>query len=247
MVARSALVLVGGTVSELPAGDTLAGMVTAHSALTGLNNDDHPQYHNDARGDVRYAKLAHTHPLTDLQQSGAAAGQILSWNGTAWAPANAAAATPVTFQSAVMTATQASSATALANVTQLALAMVANGVYRIDCFVTFQSAATTTGLNLGLSTPAGARNMVEIVVPITSAASATQLRTIFPNAMVASNAGNIIGTGVSVSSSNHTARISGIIRNGATDGNCQVQFSSEVSGSVVTLQVGSELQLIRIA
>lgn len=26
--------------------------------LTGLADDDHPQYHNDARGDVRYAKLA---------------------------------------------------------------------------------------------------------------------------------------------------------------------------------------------
>lgn len=30
------------------------GGVTAHSALTGLGNDDHTQYHNDARGDIRY-------------------------------------------------------------------------------------------------------------------------------------------------------------------------------------------------
>ena len=28
--------------------------VTNHGALTGLADDDHPQYHNDARGDVRY-------------------------------------------------------------------------------------------------------------------------------------------------------------------------------------------------
>lgn len=30
------------------------GGVTAHGALTGLGNDDHPQYHTDARGDARY-------------------------------------------------------------------------------------------------------------------------------------------------------------------------------------------------
>ena len=30
------------------------GGVTDHGALTGLSDDDHPQYHNDARGDARY-------------------------------------------------------------------------------------------------------------------------------------------------------------------------------------------------
>lgn len=35
---------------------------TAHSSLTGLpSGDDHPQYHNDARGDARYSPLGHTH------------------------------------------------------------------------------------------------------------------------------------------------------------------------------------------
>lgn len=29
----------------------------AHGSLTGLSNDDHPQYHTDARGDSRYMKL----------------------------------------------------------------------------------------------------------------------------------------------------------------------------------------------
>jgi hypothetical protein len=31
--------------------------VTDHGALTGLADDDHPQYHNDARGDARYDSL----------------------------------------------------------------------------------------------------------------------------------------------------------------------------------------------
>lgn len=33
------------------------GGVTDHGALTGLSDDDHPQYHNNARGDARYAPI----------------------------------------------------------------------------------------------------------------------------------------------------------------------------------------------
>jgi len=36
--------------------------VTEHGELTGLADDDHLQYHNDARGDARYSLLVHTHP-----------------------------------------------------------------------------------------------------------------------------------------------------------------------------------------
>jgi len=48
----------GGTANYLRADGTWAsppGTTTGnHSALTGLANDDHTQYHNDARGDARY-------------------------------------------------------------------------------------------------------------------------------------------------------------------------------------------------
>jgi hypothetical protein len=39
-----------------------AGSATSHSLLSNLSNDDHLQYHNDARGDARY----YTKPQTDL-------------------------------------------------------------------------------------------------------------------------------------------------------------------------------------
>lgn len=45
---------IGGYV-EPPSG------VSDHGALTGLGDDDHTQYHNDARGDVRYSPLSHLH------------------------------------------------------------------------------------------------------------------------------------------------------------------------------------------
>lgn len=49
--------------ARLPAVDgsqltNLPAVVTDHGALTGLADDDHTQYHTDARGDARYAPLA---------------------------------------------------------------------------------------------------------------------------------------------------------------------------------------------
>lgn len=42
------------------------GGATDHGALTGLADDDHTQYHNDARGDARYSPLGHTHSTGDI-------------------------------------------------------------------------------------------------------------------------------------------------------------------------------------
>ena len=144
-----------------------------------------------------------------------------------------------------LTTTQQSTTTTLADVTQLVEALVANATYRIDCFVTFQSAATTTGLNLGFTSPTGCVCSVEVVVPITSTAAASQLRTIFPSA-AATNTGNVLGTGVTAINSNHTARISGIITNGANAGNFQVRFATEVNASAITLQTSSVMVLERL-
>lgn len=44
----------------------LGGGVTDHGALDGLADDDHPQYHTDARGDARYSPLGHAHTLADV-------------------------------------------------------------------------------------------------------------------------------------------------------------------------------------
>jgi hypothetical protein len=125
--------------------------------------------------------------------------------------------------------------------------MVQNGVYQVDCFVTFRGAATTAGLNLGFTSPTGAICTLEVVVPITSTAAASQLRTTFPNAATATNVGNVLGTGVTAINSNHTARISGVVHNGATAGNFQIQFASETNGTAVTLQIGSAMVMQRIA
>lgn len=56
------------------------GGVTDHGALTGLGDDDHTQYHNDARGDARYSLLGHTHSIYQLTL--VSGTNIKSINGT---------------------------------------------------------------------------------------------------------------------------------------------------------------------
>ena len=55
----------GAQVTFSTSGGTGGGGVTDHGALTGLDDDDHTQYHTDARGDARY----YTQAQIDTQQS----------------------------------------------------------------------------------------------------------------------------------------------------------------------------------
>lgn len=52
-----------------PGSGTGGGGVTDHGALTGLGDDDHAQYHNDARADARY----YTKTQSDVALAGKAA------------------------------------------------------------------------------------------------------------------------------------------------------------------------------
>jgi hypothetical protein len=40
--------------------------ITDHGELNGLLDDDHTQYHTDARGDARYSQLGHTHTISNI-------------------------------------------------------------------------------------------------------------------------------------------------------------------------------------
>ena len=53
-------------VASILTGGGGGGGVTDHGDLTGLADDDHPQYLNNARGDARYSQLAHNHDHGNL-------------------------------------------------------------------------------------------------------------------------------------------------------------------------------------
>lgn len=68
LVSGTNIKTVNGT-SLLGSGDLVVsggGGVTDHGALTGLADDDHTQYHTDARGDARYSQLGHSHAIADV-------------------------------------------------------------------------------------------------------------------------------------------------------------------------------------
>jgi hypothetical protein len=227
----SSLNLPSATYLSATTGDLVIGTTTSNPIRFVINNGATDAFGINTSGAWLIAGSAGT------------AGQTFRSGGSAAAPTWSNIGT---VEINTMTATQQSTSTALANVTQLVSALAANATYLVDCFVTFQSAATTTGLNLGFTSPTGCRPMVEIVVPIVSTAAASALRTTFPNA-ASTTSGSVLGTGVTAVNSNHTARISGIIVNGGTAGNFQIQFATEVNASAVTLQIGSAMQLTRIA
>ena len=237
-----------GETTRQAAMDALAGATTSGSYLRGNGTDvvmstiqvaDVPTLNQNTTGSAGSVANALTAGTGITFSSGT------TYNGSAAITINSTGGSGFTPTIDRLTSTQQSTVTALANVTQLVRALVANATYSIDCFVTFQSVATTTGLNLGFTSPTGCVCSVEVVVPITSTAAASQLRTTFPNA-AATNTGNVLGTGVTAINSNHTARISGIITNGANAGNFQVQFASEVAASAITLQTSSVMILERL-
>lgn len=242
---RRPLVLSEAGISELGDSDTLKDVVTAHTGMSGLNLDQHLQYHTQERADLLYKPISHAHAVPDMQQSGALGCQGLRWSGTAWAPeflpsiGVALVAEQVAAQSGDMTQR---------NADNLVIGVEPNGVYAIDAFVTFQFSASNVGALVSLITPPGARNMVEIVVSLsTGSASVVRIRTTFPNASSDLNVSTVTGTTSSGTGVNHTARISGIIRNGAQAGDCQIRFASASGAAQAILQPGSAISLWRLA
>lgn len=146
---------------------------------------------------------------------------------------------------AKMTGTQASTSTSLTNITQLLAALEANATYEVTAYIKFQSAATTTGLNLGFTVPTGATPFLEVEVPIVSTAAASALKLNHP-AAGSTTAGNVVGTGVTATGSDHTATIKGVVSMGGTAGDLQLRFATEVGSSAVTLQAGSILVVKRV-
>ena len=77
-----------GSTANLPLITTTSGVITVGAFGSTANTFCQG---NDTRLSDSRTPTAHTHALSDLTQSGATTGQVPSWNGTAWAPANVAA------------------------------------------------------------------------------------------------------------------------------------------------------------
>ena len=131
------------------------------------------------------------------------------------------------------------STTTLANATGLAIALVANSTYAIDARVMFQTAAANTGLRLTQTVPSGATHVAQWNTPTSLTA-----RTLANQRAADTGAAS---TGVDAANANSLATGSFLVITGATAGNLQIRFASEVGGSNAVVKAGSNLVAIKVA
>jgi hypothetical protein len=129
--------------------------------------------------------------------------------------------------------------TTLANVTGLAIALAANSTYAIDARVMFQTAATNTGLRLTQTVPGGATHVAQWNTPTSLTA-----RTLANQRAADTGAAT---TGVDAANASMLATASFLVITGATAGNLQIRFASEVGGSTAVIKAGSNLVAIKVA
>lgn len=122
----------------------------------------------------------------------------------------------------------ANSTTTLAAVTGLSFTAVANTTYLVEVIGAFQSAATTTGIAVALDIPSG--SVIGQVLPNISATTVGAIEQIADNATTGAT------TGVRAANTNIPITARFVVAVGATGGNVQLQFRSEVSASAVTMK-----------
>jgi hypothetical protein len=124
----------------------------------------------------------------------------------------------------------ANNTTTLAAATGLSCAASANTSYLIEVYGALQSAATTTGAAFAVDIPSGSVVGHALINSSSSAVQATE--------QIADNATTSVTTGVRAAATNIPVYAWFRVDIGATGGTVQLQFRSEVAGSVVTLKAG---------
>lgn len=120
----------------------------------------------------------------------------------------------------------------LANVTGLGFAVTAGNYYSFEFVVLFQSAATTTGLRLGLTLPAATVYSASVDIPIAADGAGGSMQ-----GWLTTSGDSVLGTGVQAATTTYAATIRGMILPSAS-GTLQVQAATEVAASAITIKQG---------
>jgi hypothetical protein len=114
--------------------------------------------------------------------------------------------------------------------TGLSFAAAANTMYLVEIIGTFQSAAATTGIALALDIPSG--SVAGMTVHQSNATALTGAEQIADGTPTGAT------TGVRAAATNIPIRANFVVSVGATAGQVQLLFRSEIAGSAVTLKAG---------
>lgn len=160
------------------------------------------------------------------------AGQALVFNGTEWV---ATTGFPSFGKS---TANQTFSAVALANVTNLSFNVNSGATYKYKFHILYTSAATTTGLRLGLTYPAS--TVATALANISSGADGTGA---YFQGTINTSGDSVMATATSSTSANgHIAFVEGIIAP-TVNGTVQLQAATEIAASNIVIRSGSFVEI----
>jgi hypothetical protein len=160
-------------------------------------------------------------------------------DGTAWFDLTQPGGNDSRLSTVRLAADLTNSTVTLADVTGLLVALAANSTYAVEAKVMFQTAATTTGIRLTQTVPTGATVVAQWNTP-TSLTASTLANQRAADAGAAS-------TAIDVANANTLASGSLLVITGATAGNLQIRFASEVAASNAVVKAGSNLVATKVA
>lgn len=160
-------------------------------------------------------------------------------DGTAWFDLTQPGGNDSRLSTVRLAADVTNSTVTLADVTGLLVALAANSTYAVEAKVMFQTAATTTGIRLTQTVPTGATVVAQWNTP-TSLTASTLANQRAADAGAAS-------TAIDAANANTLASGSLLVITGATAGNLQIRFASEVAASNAVVKAGSNLFATKVA
>jgi hypothetical protein len=174
--------------------------------------------------------------ITDVTIITPANAQQLTYNSTTseWENKNPTTGSDWTY--VVLGANYTNSTTTYSDITGLSFSEISGEVYAVEANLVFATAATTTGIGLSSSFPAG-EHVNKSIVSLT----ATTKTVMYWNTSSATNASS---TGIM--SGDNIGEIMAICKPSA-DGTYQLRARSEIAGSLLTIKAGSYLRWRKIA
>lgn len=216
---------IGTTAGTAAAGDDSRIVNAFQISSTALSGDISGTSTTVSVDKIKGRNISSTAPTT---------GQALVWDGAQWVPTTGFP------RFARSTANQTLSSNALADVTTLSFSVSAGVTYKFKFNVIYTSAATTTGIRLGLTAPAITSLAATVNVPSGVDGTAS----IF-GGTINSSGDSVVSTATPVANTVHYGVVEGVIVPSAS-GTVQLRGATEVNASNVIIRAGSFVEVVEI-
>jgi hypothetical protein len=214
-----------GTVTNTVAAGNDARIVNAVQTSTLSSGDVSGVYNNLSVDKIKGREVSSVAPV---------AGQALVYDGTQWVPTTGFP------RFARITANQTFSATTPAAVTGLSFAVTSGKVYKFKFNVLYTSAATTTGLRLGLTYPA-----VTSASALANIASGNDGTGAYFQGVINTSGDSVSALNSPSSTLTLYAQVEGLMVTAAA-GTVQLTAGSEINGSNIVIIAGSSVEVTEI-